>query len=233
VGLRIEYTTGMVGAADSSQKNYAASSDGRYERNLSFRSPISEVALIAEFHPLYIFKNWANSDDPPPHFSPYLLAGVGHFHFNPQALYEGQWVDLQPLHTEGEGFKEYPNVKEYSLNQFNIPWGFGFRYELTSIINLRLEVIDRVLFTDYLDDVSTRYIDPSVFKEYLSGTQLQEALALYMRPRPSTTEPWVNPRPGNLSKGIIGSIRGDPNNNDNYFSVNLKVGIILGREKIN
>jgi hypothetical protein len=233
VGLRLEYTKGMVGAYDSILKNVAATTEGRYERNLSFRSPISEIALIAEFHPLYIFINWANSDQPPPHLSPYLLAGVGYYHFNPQAKYiNGDWVDLQPLHTEGEGFPQYPNVKNYSLNQFNIPWGFGFRYEASSIINVRLEVIDRVLFTDYLDDVSTRYIDPSTFaKNGLSGQQLAEALYFY--DRNTSTNPKTRARPGNLATGVIGSIRGDPNNNDNYFTVNFKVGIILGREKIN
>src|SRR5258706_10374054 len=52
VGLRIEATFGQIGAYDSILKDVKATTQGRYERNLSFRSNISEVALIAEFHPL-------------------------------------------------------------------------------------------------------------------------------------------------------------------------------------
>lgn len=219
VGLRLEATFGQVGAYDSVLKNVASSTQGRYERNLSFRTNISEVALIAEFHPLFIFIDWAGKDVQPPTLSPYLLAGIGYYSFNPQALLGNQWVDLQPLRTEGEGFKEYPNRKEYSLHQTNIPVGFGLRYEATPLINFRAEFILRVLHTDYLDDVSTRYVDPSLFSKYLSGNQLTDALLLNMRNR--------NVNPKYISRP--GSIRGNPNNNDSYFTFNLKVGIIMGR----
>ena len=61
----------------------------------------------------------------PPAVSPYILAGIGYFHFNPQANLNDNYVDLQPLHTEGQGFAEYPNVKEYKLSQINFPVGIG------------------------------------------------------------------------------------------------------------
>jgi len=222
VGLRLEATFGQVGAYDSILKNVQNTTEGRYQRNLSFRTNISEVALIAEFHPLFMFIDWSSRDEQPPSLSPYLLAGIGFFHFNPQALLNGQWIDLQPLHTEGEGFKEYPDRKEYSLNQTNIPIGLGLRYEINSMLNVRAEFILRVLHTDYLDDVSTRYINPAYFSEYLSGNQLTDALILNMRN--TNTDPKYISRPG--------SIRGDPNNNDSYFTFNIKVGIIMGREKV-
>jgi hypothetical protein len=222
VGLRLEATFGQVGAYDSILKNVQNTTEGRYQRNLSFRSNISEVALIAEFHPLFMFIDWASRDEQPPSLSPYFLAGIGFFHFNPQALLNGQWIDLQPLHTEGEGFKEYPDRKEYSLNQTNIPIGFGLRYEVNSMLNVRAEFILRVLHTDYLDDVSTRYINPAYFSEYLSGNQLTDALILNMRN--NNTDPKYISRPG--------SIRGDPNNNDSYFTFNIKVGLIMGRERV-
>ena len=31
------------------------------------------------------------------------FVGVGGFYFNPKAKYEGKWVSLQPLGTEGQG----------------------------------------------------------------------------------------------------------------------------------
>ena len=82
------------------------------------------------------------------------------------------------MHTEGEGFSEYPNVKNYKLNQIYFPLGIGARYDVSAIINLRAEIVTRFLTTDYLDDVSGRYVDPSVFANYLSGVQLNEALLL-------------------------------------------------------
>jgi hypothetical protein len=222
-GLRIEYTSGEVGAYDSILKPVANNSDGRYQRNLSFRSPISEIAAIFEFHPLFMFKDWAASDDAPPRFSPYFAIGIGHFHFNPQAELNGQWYDLQPLHTEGEGW--IAGRPEYKLDQFNLPLGIGVRYEASEAINIRFEIIDRILFTDYLDDASTTYIDPNLFKLHLDAQDaaIAEQLAL----RDKNTYSAVSG-----DNATPGSIRGDPHNNDNYFTVNLQVGIILGREKI-
>jgi hypothetical protein len=221
VGLRLEATFGQIGAYDSILKPVASTTGGRYERNLSFRSDISEVALIAEFHPLFMFVDWSSKDQDPPSLSPYVLAGIGYFHFNPQALLNGQWIDLQPLHTEGEGW--IPGRPEYSLNQTNIPIGIGVRYEVNSMLNIRGECIVRILHTDYLDDVSTRFVDPSIFYQHLTGNQLTDALAL-------------NSRNNNLNPKFIshpGGIRGDPNNNDSYFTFNLKVGLVMGREAVN
>src|ERR1700753_392846 len=43
VGLRLEATFGQIGAYDSILKNVASTTEGRYQRNLSFRSSISEL----------------------------------------------------------------------------------------------------------------------------------------------------------------------------------------------
>ncbi|HEY5407013.1 MAG TPA: hypothetical protein VIJ92_07995 [Ginsengibacter sp.] len=218
--LRLEGTFGNVSAYDSILANVKDNSEERYYRNLSFRSPISEISLVAEFHPFYIFGNY-NDDHYPPAVSPYVVAGIGYFHFNPQAKLNGNWVDLQPLHTEGEGFAEYPNVKNYKLSQFNFPLGIGARYDVSAIINLRAEIVTRFLTTDYLDDVSGRYIDPSIFAKYLSGVQLNEALLLNDRHKPGaeTAHP--------------GGIRGNPKNNDSYITFNIKLGLTLGRQRTN
>ncbi len=216
--LRIEGTFGQVHAYDSILKNVAATTNGRYERNLSFRSNISEIMLVTELHPFYIFGNY-NDDNYPPAVSPYIVLGIGYFHFNPQALLNGQYVDLQPLSTEGEGFSEYPNVKKYSLNQINFPVGLGARYDLSPLINLRAEMVYRILQTDYLDDVSGRYIDPSVFANHFSGTQLNEAILLNDRHKPGAETAHPD------------GIRGDPKSNDAYITFNLKIGITLGRQR--
>ncbi|MFZ4583446.1 MAG: hypothetical protein ACOYM7_12415, partial [Paludibacter sp.] len=168
IGVRLEGTFGKVTSHDSILIDVKSTTGGRYERNLNFRSKISEVSLIAEFHPLFMFIDWPGRDGEPPRWSPYLAAGIGFYGFNPQSKLGNKWVDLQPLSLEGQGFTEYPNRKPYSLAQFNVPFGVGVKYELSPTFNLRAEFMHRVLFTDYLDDVSTRYINPAVFSSYLS-----------------------------------------------------------------
>jgi hypothetical protein len=218
IALRLEGTFGQIHAYDSILKNIAATTNERYERNLSFRSSISEISLVAEFHPFYIFGNY-NDDRYPPAVSPYLVAGVGYFHFNPQAKLNGNYVDLQPLHTEGEGFAEYPRAKSYKLSQMNFPLGIGARYDITPIINLRAELVTRILQTDYLDDVSGRYIEPSIFANYLSGVKLNEALSVNDRHKPGAETAHPD------------GIRGNPKNNDSYLTFNIKLGLTLGRQR--
>ena len=229
VGLRLEGTFGQIKAYDSILKDVRATTQGRYERSLQFRSKINEVSLVAEFHVLFIMRSFLfeddlNIDDEPPRFSPYLAAGIGYFSFNPQAKLNENWIDLQPLSTEGQGFIEYPDRKPYKLSQMNYPVGAGVKYELSPRFNLRIETICRILKTDYLDDLSTRYIDQSVFQKYFSGTQLNNALALNDRRSKN------NPDYPVISTGE--QLRGNPRDNDAYFTFNFKAGMSFGREKI-
>ncbi len=222
IALRLEGSFGQVKAYDSILKSVKASTYGRYERNLSFRSPISEIALTAEIHPLFIFINWASREQEPPNFSPYLIAGIGKYSFNPQAKLNGQWVDLQPLHTEGQGFSEYPTRANYKLKQTCIPLGLGLRYELSPLFNVRAECVYRKLSTDYLDDASTEYIDQSVFANHLSGSKLTNALLL--NDRQYELDPTHITMPT--------AQRANPKNNDGYFTFNLKIGLTFGRQRI-
>ena len=222
--VRIEGTYGQVKAHDSILKNIKTTVFGRYERNLSFKSTISEISLLAEIHPLHIFGNYEGREEEPPRYSPYLVGGIGYFSFNPQTKLNNNWVDLQPLSTEGQGFKEFPNRKKYELKQICIPVGVGLKYELSTMLNLRAEVVYRILSTDYLDDVSTiEYVNPSVYASYFTGTKLTNALLLHNRQY-------------ELNPGYIytpaAEERGNPNNNDGYFTFNVKCGLILGRERI-
>ena len=231
IGLRVEGTIGQVKAYDSILKNVASTSQGRYQRNLHFKSKIHEISLVSELHLLTMFREFVLKEDRnaegPPRFSPYFLGGVGFFSFNPQAYIAGTWVDLEPLRTEGQGFAEYPDRTPYKLNQVCFPIGAGIKYEVTPAFGIRLEVLHRVLTTDYLDDVSKRYIDPRVFLKYLDGDRLRNARELISNDR-------LNPGgPTGTYRKTEGGIRGDPTDTDAYFTVNLKFGITLGggREK--
>jgi hypothetical protein len=222
LGLRLEATFGSVSADDKVLKKVAPSTFGRYERNLSFKSKITDIMLAVEIHPLYII-NRKDEDKEPPLLSPYLLAGVGFFSFNPQAKLGSKWIDLQPLSTEGQGFAEYPDRKPYKLNQLNIPFGLGVKYEIGTSFSLRLEGVYRKLSTDYLDDVSSLYYaDPSLYANYFTGAKLTNALLLNNRHYE------LDPSHGYDTRDE----RGNPKNKDSYFTFNLKVGYTFGREKI-
>jgi hypothetical protein len=214
IGIRLEGTFGSIQSYDSILKKVAPSTFGRYERNLSFRSTITDIQLAAEIHPLF-FKTYDEGEAP--FFSPYLVAGIGFFSFNPEAKLNGRWYALQPLHTEGQGFAEYPDRKPYKLTQLNIPLGIGLRYEVTSSLSARLEVVHRILFTDYLDDVSKNNIDPALFYNYLSPTQagIAEQLADRRIAVPKNEQ------------------RGDPKDNDAFFTIQLKIGIAIRTDRRN
>ena len=81
----------------------------------------------------------------------------------------------------------------------------------------------RFLTTDYLDDVSQMdFIDPNLFYNYLPANQAAIAQQLYNR----TNE--LNP---NDITYFENTQRGDPSDNDTYFTIQLKVGIMLGRQR--
>ncbi len=223
VGLRLEATFAKVSADDAVLKDVDLKdiARARFNRNCNFRSNITEFSLITELHPLFIFIDWTARDEDPPRLSPYLLGGIGYFSFNPQAKYENSWVDLQPLHTEGQGLVEYPDKPNYKLKEINIPVGLGIKYELSDIMNLRGEFVYRILNTDYLDDVSTTYVDPVVYSNPANGFSATQAYTAYK----------LSDRQINHITGPGGK-RGSPAEKDAYFSFNLKLGIYIGRERI-
>ena len=212
--LRLEGTFGQIESYDSILKKRDPDLIGRYGRNLSFRTRITDFQLAFEIHPLF-FKYY--DEEEAPYWSPYIVAGVGYFSFNPQANLDGRWYDLYPLRLEGQGFKEYPDRKRYKLNQFNIPLGAGVKYEINSFLNARFEIVYRKLFTDYLDDVSTSYIDPSLFNVYLQPAQAAIAQRLYSRMQEL--------QPGYIVKN--GQERGNQKNKDGYFTIQLKIGATI------
>lgn len=120
-------------------------------------------------------------------------------------------VELKPLKLEGQGMTEYPSSKEYSLWQPEIPLGVGFKYYFKENAFVGLEVLYRKTFTDYMDDVSIDYIDPAFFSNYLSAANVPIANQLHNR----------EPLKG-LVRPYIGTIRGNPKENDAYFSFLLR-----------
>jgi hypothetical protein len=213
IGAKLELLAGSIQASDRELSDVATTASGRFERNLHFKSLITDIQLAIDVHPLYLLTDEA------PRLSPYAVAGIGYFFFNPQAKLNGQWHPLQPLRTEGQGFAEYPGRRPYKLSQCNIPLGVGLRYELGPLFYLRLELVHRILTTDYLDDVSHDYIDPKLFAAYLPSNQA--TIAYRLADRKSELNPAYTTK--------VGDQRGNPVNNDAYFSLLLKLGLCPAR----
>lgn len=214
---RLELNLANVLAYDSILKNDHSESRNRYLRNLHFKSAIVDLMLLAELHPLVFFQ----TDGKANLWSPYLVGGAGFFHFNPMACLDGEWIVLNKLRTEGQGFAEYPERAVYKLTQIIFPVGFGIKIECSALLNLRIEVLHRITRTDYLDDVSTRYIDPNLFKKYLSPGQAAYALQLHNRQRE------LDP----AAVTVPGAVRGNNSRNDAYFTMQCKLGLVIGRER--
>jgi hypothetical protein len=75
LGVRLEGTIGSIKSNDSLLANVKTTAYGRYNRNLSFRSPIREVSLTLEFHPWTFLRSFVSGGYPPT-FSPYFIGGI-------------------------------------------------------------------------------------------------------------------------------------------------------------
>jgi len=223
MGVRVAADFGRLDGSDAIINTQGVNELWRKQRNLDFRTNIEDGYVAAEIFPLMLLNS--GNDDYDPRLRPYGVLGVGVFHFNPQgSLTDANgvttWYDLQPLHTEGEGFPEYPNRKNYSLTQVNIPMGVGVKFLLSERVNLSTEVLYRKTFTDYIDDVSTTYIDPALFFKYLSPQKAVIASEIADK-----TIGYVTP---GVSRYAPGTQRGDPTQMDAYFSVSMKLAVRLG-----
>lgn len=222
-GLRIAGQYTYVEGDDAVISTHGVDELWRKQRNLNFKSNIWEAYGAVEFFPIDFLKR--NDEEYEGRLKPYIFGGLGIYHFNPKgsltdANGNTTWHSLQPLHTEGQGFPEYPGKKEYKLTQFNMPFGGGFKYFVSDNVNVGLELLYRKTFTDYIDDVSTEYIDPAHF-----FTNLSDADATLASMISDKTIGIVTPGVGRYAPGTQ---RGNPNQDDAYFSFLLKVGIRLG-----
>ena len=140
--------------------DHQSNSDFLVNRNLNFSSEIFEVGAIWEVN----FKKYELGNVKRRYISPFLFLGVSYFHFNPKAYYQNEWLELQPLGTEGQN-TTVNSSDYYSLNQFAIPFGIGLKMNVSKRLGLAFEYGVRKTFTDYLDDVSKKYVDPGVLAE--------------------------------------------------------------------
>lgn len=206
LSIRANGTYGILAGNDNLTKE-----DFRNNRNLSFKSDVLEAQLCFEFHPFqeqpgHMYDLRGVKGLAPSRMGLYVFAGVGGFHFNPKTQFDGAWVELQPLGTEGQGLPDGP--EEYKLTQFCIPMGLGIRKALNKTMTLGLELQYTKTFTDYIDDVSGTYYDKAAIEE------AHGLVAAYL------SDPSLGVIPGQTNTG---QQRGYSNHNDGYIFLKVQL----------
>lgn len=197
LAMRLGGNFGTLYASDEWNKTAAESATSieddsyqRYIRNLSVRSITWEANFLFEITPRRLNYESLGARK---RFQPFLLLGIGYFHFKPQAKYVDRagndrgYVNLYDLHLEGDGlpsevYKDAP--AKYSLWQMEIPMGLGVKWDIGKRLALGIEYLYRYTFTDYIDNVSGNYIDPSLYSHPAMGlSESEAALAAEMADR--------------------------------------------------
>ena len=169
-------------------------------RNLSFNSNIFEYSIAFDYVLFNLYTVKA---------SPYGFMGAAIFSFNPYIdMEDGNRIMLYDYSTEGQGF--YQDRKKYKLRQFSIPFGGGVLYAISDKVRLGFELGIRKTFTDYLDDVSTNYVDKDLLQQNKGFLAPQIAYRGDLLP-------------GGAPYPADGTMRGNPKNKDMYYFTGLSV----------
>jgi hypothetical protein len=172
-----------------------ADSKDRQNRNLSFFSSNYEFSTTGVIN---LFPNGQRYYQRPK-LNAYGFAGVGLLYFNPKAELNGKTYALQPLKTEGVAYSRFALV---------IPYGIGGRVSVSPFFSVAVEIGWRKTFTDYLDDVSTDYLD------YNSLSGVRQLLA------DRGPELGRSPKPE-------GAVRGNPDKDDSYALYSVRIEYYL------
>lgn len=161
IAVRLGASFARLGYSDK----YNTHNEYMYRRNLSFNSNVWELALQGDFN---FFRFMPG--EPGLNFTPYITFGAGVFSYDPFAYLRGQKIFLRPLGTEGQGTSTYPDRKPYNSMGISFPIGAGLKYALNERVNIGFEIVHRITNTDYLDDVSTTFVDPVIFPANPDGS---------------------------------------------------------------
>jgi hypothetical protein len=191
----------------------------RVARNLSFRNDMFEFngrGEIVFYHENDVGHKGRRGLD----FKAFFFAGVGGLVHSPKANYDGNWVKLRPLQTEGP-------ANTYKALTFTLPTGIGLYFTYKKKHRFGWDIGWRTTFTDYLDDVSTTYVDPSTLSS-------ETALAMYNRNPELGDYGDALPSPDNygwfpFSDGSArpANKRGDPTHNDSYLVTQFTYSYVM------
>lgn len=191
----------------------------RYFRNQNVRTHVWEGNLIFEIAPLRLFSNWEMSRNALRRFQPYILVGGSYFRYNPTGLYKDfvnnteRWYDLRPLGTEGQGYNLPGMPDYYSMFSYSVIAGVGVKWDVGRAFGLGLEFQLRHTFTDYLDDVSGKYID-KIYHDIAHVENPGQSQFIYdMMDKSYEIVPGYKHQPGEY--------RGDPDNMDMFSTISI------------
>jgi len=175
-------------------------------RNLSFKSVVFDGTAQFEFNFLpYVH----GSKDQ--YYTPYLFTGISTYYFNPKANFDGEWVELRPLGTEGQ----FRGDEYYSIRGA-VAFGGGFKIDLNYEWSINVEISTRKLFNDYLDDVSGNYPDLDDLES------LRGPLSVSLSDRSVEVDGIDAPI------GQVGRQRGNINDNDKYTFIGVGLMYYFG-----
>lgn len=199
ISLRVDMQYGRLRGADSLSSN-----PGRNQRNLSFRNDIKELGITADID-LYEAYNVGLNSRYRVDFTFYGTIGLGMYKHNPQAYYEGAWVNLQPLQTEGY---------KYALSSNSVITGLGFDFTLDRNYKIGFRFIYNTTETDHLDDVKWQYAGENTFKPTPEG-----ALAAALSDRRTERDPDYVAGPSDK--------RGNDKNADAFFFTTVNFSYVF------
>ena len=181
----------------------------RYWRNLRFKNNIIEWTSKAEFVFLDI-PDLGKQGRYNTSLNLYGYVGLTLLHHSPRGSLDGSsWVNLRPLQTEGVAYKSIV---------FGTPVGGGAVITHNRFSRFGLVINYVKTFTDYLDDISRNYVDPSLLLSTQSAAYANQSGGVV----PESHEVYFGP----------GEKRGDPNADDNYMTLSLTYSrYILGQNK--
>jgi len=199
ISIRTEFNWFQLKGSDAQ-----ASDQGRKVRGLSFLTNGFEFSATGAVN---LYAN-GNRYYRRPTINIYGFGGIGLLYFNPTSTLNGKSYSLEPLHTEGVSYSRVVPV---------IPFGLGVRLKTGPNTNIVVEGGYRKTFTDYLDDVSNKYVAPG-----------SDPIANYFmnpnNPAYNTLTPIAAGEGNTLSAG---SKRGNPGATDSYFLLNVKLEYYL------
>ena len=214
---------GFGGWARLTGNDLLTAEPARNNRNLSFRTNIITASAQFEYSVIEekVKSKYSRRSKKFP-LNIYFFGGFGFFYMNPEAkYYDGKWYKLKPLNTEGQGLPGSEG-KDYSLIQFAVPLGVGFKYPINREWSIGLEYSITKTFTDYIDDVSTTYYDNDAIRAAYGD------VAAYFAD-PSTTPTREAPIKGGTNPG---EKRGEVTYNDSFMFAWLHVSYkITGTSK--
>jgi hypothetical protein len=206
IALRVAGNFAQLGYSDV----YNTHNEFMRRRNLSFNTNVWELGLQGDFN---FFRFMPG--DPDFRFTPYITFGVSAFNYDPYAYLDGQKYNLRQLGTEGQYDTAFADRKPYGSMAFAIPFGVGVKYSINDRINIGFEIVHRFTRTDYLDDVSKTYVDPSAFPPNPDGTPNP---AYLLSDRSYETGDRI---------GVKGRQRGNSQNKDQFVTAMLYVSLNL------